>query len=219
MKRDEFKQMEDFRLVSHFASWLSKVSGRPVREESFEADLIDGVALCKVMVKLEGSGLVKFHDIPAGSTMPLGSFMARENIQAFSTAAKRLNLPVTFGTEELEKGNLKKIVSTLVFLAHTAHAQNVTVDEMDAEILEKVEEMDAALNSSQEESKDDSEGLSWFQALLIKLGLADWLNFLSIDAIKAYVATLRANVEARVLQRTASWKESLPESIKARITN
>jgi len=256
-KREEFKQVEDVRLVAHFASWLSKVSGRPISDETFEKDLLDGVALCTVMSKIQGSGIEKFHAIPIGSIEPLDTFKSRENIQAFVLASKRLNLPVTFGTEDLEKENIGRVASTLVFLAHTAHAQGVTVEEMDADILEKVEQMDEALEKSNEESKAEEnvigQELSWWQGLLARFGLGDWISSLSIESLKAYLTTLRANVEKKIeeqklrideqthlvkqkieeqkklvrqnsesiqsklFEKTSSFKESLPESLRNRL--
>ena len=195
MKRGEFKQMEDVRLISHFASWLSKVANRPVNEDTFEQDLMDGVALCTVVSKLKGSELTKFHELPKGTNQPLDTFKARENMVSFTLACQNLSLPVTFGTEELEKGNLGRIASTLVFLAHIAHSQGVTVQDMDEEILQKVEQMDAALLSATGENQTGSAGepaaeLSWWQALLVRLGLGDWINSFNVDALKAYMATL-----------------------------
>lgn len=259
MKRDEYKQMEDVRLISHFASWLSKVSGRPVADETFEQDLMDGVALCTVMSKISGSGVQRFHVMEPGSTQPLEAFKARENIQTFVAASKSLNLPVTFGTEDLEKGNIGRVASTLVFLAHCAHAQGVTVEEMDSEILDKMEQMDAALaEATNVESKTDADTvaaqeLSWWQNLLVKFGLGAWINSLNLESLKAYLATLKANAEKKIeeqkqkideqtqlvkqkieekkvlvrqsseslqsklLEKTSSWKESLPEPIRSRL--
>jgi hypothetical protein len=211
--------LEDIRLIEHFAHWLSKVSERQVSADTFETDLMDGVALCKVMVKIPGSGLVRFHEIQ-GSTAPLEAFKARENIQAFGMAAKQLNLPVTFGTEELEKGNLGRIASTLVFLAHCAHAHGVLVQDMDQEILDKVEEMDAALIKATEniETKSDDSidaqaqaSLSWWRNLLIKFGLGDWISFLNVDSLKAYLATIKANAEQRIEEQKQQLQQKIDE--------
>jgi hypothetical protein len=49
------------------------------------------------------------------------AFHGKENIQTFQTACKQLKVPVTFGTEELEKQNVSKIVACLFFLAHLAY--------------------------------------------------------------------------------------------------
>lgn len=251
--RDEYKKNEDLRLVKHFASWLSKVGERPVSEENFEEDLMDGVCLCKLMSKIRGSGLTSFHNLPSSTVPPLEAFKSKENLVEFQLAAKRLDLPITFGTEDLwvtlnppihpktsceltvkqrrEKKNITRVVSTLIFLAHVAHSQGVTVDDMDKEILDKVGEMDQAL-----EQQVASAQLSWFHALLVKLGLGDWISYLSIDALKAYLATLKKNLEAKVEEqkslarqhseqlqdklheKTASWKEALPDVIKAKIS-
>ena len=101
---------------------------------------------------------------------------------------------------------------------------------MDAEILDKVGQMDEAINEQVAGAQ-----LSWFHALLVKLGLGDWISYLSLDALKAYLATLKQNLEAKVeeqkmlakqrsdefqgklQEKTASWKEALPEAIKSRI--
>ena len=230
MMRDEYKKNEDLKLVKHFALWLSKVGERSVTEENFESDLMDGVCLCKLMEKIRGSGIKSFHNLPSSSILPLEAFKAKENLIEFQLAAKRLNLPITFGTEDLEKKNITRVVSTLIFLAHVAHSQGVTVDDMDKEILDKVEEMDEAI-----EQQVASAQLSWFHALLVRLGLGDWIQFLSIEALKEYLATLKKNLEAKVeeqkalarqhsetfqgklVEKTAAWKDALPEAIKTRI--
>ena len=229
MKREEYKQMEDLRLVKHFAHWLSKVTGLNVTEETFEQDLMDGVVLCRLMSKINGSGMGYFHELK--SNVPsLDAFKAKENLVSFQLAVKNLNLPISFGTEDLEKKNITRVISTLIFIAHVAHSQGVLIKEMDQEILNKVEQMDEALDQN-----NTSTELSWWQQLLIKFGLGDWINSLSLEAIKAYIATLKKNIEekvesqkllvkqqsetlqSKILEKTSSWKESLPDAIKTRI--
>ena len=228
MKREEYKHMEDLRLVKHFADWLSKIGEKKITEENFEEDLLDGVALCTVMSKINGSGLTSFHTLKESSVPSLDIFKAKENLVAFQEATRKLKLPISFGTEDLEKKNTTRVVSTLIFLAHVAHSQNIMVAEMDKEILSKVVEMDQAL-----EQQAASSQLTWFQQLLIKLGLGDWISLLSIDAIKEYLTTLKHNIEHRVeiqkenlhgkiAESTASFKEKtatlpLPDTIKAKI--
>ena len=235
MKREEYKQMEDLRLVSHFATYLSKVGERPVTEENFENDLMNGVCLCRLMSKLNGSGLEKFHsDISNGIA---DTFKAKENMVSFQQAAKNLNLPIMFGTEDLEKKNITRVVSTLIFLAHVAHSQGVTVEDMDQEILDKVEQIEEELMAKMDEASSPAPNgeLTWWQALLVKFGFGEWINSLSLEAIKQYLATLRANVEQKVeqqktlvkqkveeqktlvRQRSMDLREKLPESIKSRI--
>jgi hypothetical protein len=230
MMREEYKRNEDLRLVKHFAAWLSKVGERPVTEENFEEDLLDGVCLCKLMTKIRGSGLDSFHSLPSSTVPPLEAFKSKENMVAFQLAAQKLHLPITFGSEDLEKKNITRVVSTLIFLAHVAHSQGVTIDDMDKEILDKVEEMDQAI-----EQQAAGAQLSWFQQLLIKLGLGEWISLLSIEALKAYLATLKKNLELKVeeqkslarqhseniqsqiKEKTAAWKAALPEAIKSKI--
>jgi hypothetical protein len=233
MKREEFKQAEDLRLVSHFASYLSKVGDRPVTEEKFEADLMDGVCLCRLMSKLNGSGVTKFHDINREGIAD--AFKAKENMVTFQQASKALNLPITFGTEDLEKQNTTRVISTLIFLAHVAHSQNVTVEDMDQDILDKVEQLEEELLAKAEESSPGDGNLTWWQALLVKFGFGDWINSLSLEALKAYIATVRKNVETKVeehkavllakveeqktlvRQKSMDLREKLPEAIKSRI--
>jgi hypothetical protein len=230
LMREEYKKNEDLKLVKHFANWLSKVGERQVTEENFEQDLLDGVCLCKLLSKIHGSGLDDYHNLPSSNVPPLEAFKAKENLVAFQLACKKLNLPITFGTEDLEKQNITRVVSTLIFLAHVAHSQGVTIQDMDKEILQKVEEMDEAI-----ESQVAGAQLSWFHQLLIKLGLGDWISYLSIEALKEYLATLKKNLETRVeeqktlarqhseklqvsfQEKTAAWKDALPDAIKTRI--
>jgi len=101
---------------------------------------------------------------------------------------------------------------------------------MDKEILDKVGEMDQAI-----EQQVATAQLSWFQALLVRLGLGDWIGLLSVDALKQYLATLKKNLETKVeeqktlarqqseqlqgklQEKAASWKDALPEVIKSKI--
>lgn len=227
LKRSESKMIENMKLLTHFAEWLSKASGRPVHMDTFENDLMDGIVLCTVVSKLEGSNLYKFHQISTEDSLsaPLTLFKAKENMTSFQVACEdNLKLPCCFGWEELEKGNLARIASTLVFLAHTAKTQNVFVEEMDEAILNKVKEMDQALDSAANGPGDGQEAeLSWWQSLLARLGLAEWLNAFSLDSLKAYIQTLRENVTTKVQTQkemilNTSWTDALPESIKTRIS-
>jgi hypothetical protein len=129
VNRDDFRKFEDFKLVKHFAVWLTKVSGHPVSEETFEKDLLDGVAVCKLMTKIKGSGLSAYHEI--NSHIPaLDAFKSKENMVAFQLATQNLRLPISFGSEDLEKNNTQRVVSTLIFLAHVCKSQGVLVQEM-----------------------------------------------------------------------------------------
>ena len=97
LKREEFKQLQDMpHLVRHFAFWLSGAGDRYVSEKNFEQDLADGVALCSIMSKIHGSGVVVFHKVA-----PIGGLKAKENFITFQVAAKRLNLPIAFGLDDL----------------------------------------------------------------------------------------------------------------------
>jgi len=244
MKREEYKQMEDLRLVSHFATYLTKVTGRTITEEKFEDDLLDGVALCRLLTKLNGSGLAKFHDNI--STGLADGWKAKENLVTFQQGTRNLMLPISFGTEDLEKRNTTRVVSTLIFLAHVAHSQGVTVQEMDQEILDKVEQIEEELAAKMNEGgagEQDSSNpaapaageLTWWQALLVKFGFGDWIQSLTYDAIKQYLETVKKNVQQKVedqkqalstkleeqktlvRQKSMELREKLPESIKAKI--
>ena len=56
LQRNEHKQFEHLKLVESFAEFLTKITDHKVNEETFEADLLDGVCLCRLMQKLQGSG-------------------------------------------------------------------------------------------------------------------------------------------------------------------
>lgn len=213
MKREEFKQNEDLRLVSHFAHYLSKVGDKPVSEENFESDLLDGVCLCRLMAKLNGSGMTKFHD-NINNTNLADAWKSKENLVSFQQATKNLNLPISFGTEDLEKKNTTRVISTLIFLAHVAHSQNVTVQDMDQEILEKVEQIEeelaAKLNETTATVPTADGQLTWWQALLVKFGFGDWINSLSLEALKQYLETVKKNVQ----QKVEDQKQSLTQKIE-----
>ena len=95
------------------------------------------------------------------------------------------------------------------------YRQGNTVIHMDKELLDKVEEMDRALMSSQ---------LNWIQQLLLKLGLGEWVYSLSLDSLKRYIEGLKENIrdkieiqQEKIMEKTNSFKEYLPEAIKSRI--
>ena len=96
MKREEFKDLEDERLVRDFAFWLSAAGEKYISERNFGNDLADGVALCTVMTKIPGSAVTSYHKVA-----PAGGIKSRENFQTFRRGCDRLCLPVTFGAEDL----------------------------------------------------------------------------------------------------------------------
>ena len=211
-----------------------------VAEETFCEDLINGVALCKLMTMIQGSGVSTYHDLPSPKGAPLDSFKSRENVRQFLEACTRMKMPVTFGTAELEQKNLFQIASTLLFVVHTATSQGVGVQALkeDAELTERVRAVtEAAVNAESGEasaasasaSAASTEGLSWWQQLLVRFGFGDWLETLDPEKLKAYAAQLKqrvedkaAEVQTQVLEQTASFKakaaENLPESLKSRIS-
>ena len=237
LKRGEHKQVETVQLLSHFAEWLTKVTGVPVGAETACEDLANGVCLCKLLTMLPSSGVTKYHDVPSAKGLPLDAWKAKENMSAFQQACvKNLALPVTFGTAELEQQNVFKVASGLVFLVHTASAQGVGVQELaqDETLTERVRAVTGAA-SEEEEAARAAQDLPWRQQLLVKFGYDDWIDTLDPAKFREYVATLRKQAEERAAQiqtdaaakraelagklqqQTASFKESLPDAIKSRI--
>jgi len=80
LKKEEIENLED----------------RYISEKNFDHDLSDGVALCTVMSKIQGSGVTSFHKVA-----PVGGHKARENFITFQIAVQRLHLPSTFGLDDL----------------------------------------------------------------------------------------------------------------------
>jgi hypothetical protein len=246
MKREEHKQMEDLRLVSHFAVWLTSVTGVAVGAETMPEDLISGVALCKLLAMIPSSGVTKYHELPQPSSgKPLDSFKAKENMAQFQEACKRMKLPVVFGTAECEVGNLGQIASTLVFLVHTATLNGVGMLEMqkDKELRERMEVVtQATIEMAAQEAKtgeahgDTGRQLSWWQQLLVRFGFGDWIDSLNPDSLREYADRLRAQLEEKtaeakrnldsktsetrdkILEASNSFKEKLPDSVKSRLT-
>jgi hypothetical protein len=96
LKKEQFLNNQNVDLVKDLAYWLSGASDRYVSERNFEMDLCDGVALCSLLTKVHGSGVTTYHKVA-----PVGGIKARENLISFQIAARRLNLPVTFGYDDL----------------------------------------------------------------------------------------------------------------------
>lgn len=162
----------------------------------------------------------------------------------FHEACKRLALPVQFGTEELKQGNYGKVASTLVFVAHTAASQNVGVKQMDPVLRHRLESVTTAteqinnMSSEQAKAMQSPEGIAalpWWQQLLIKLGLGDWIDYLNYEALAKYAAQVKANVEAKaeefkanvdvkteeakvlLRQKSDELKQKLPEAVQQKL--
>lgn len=245
LKRDQIKSMETAMLCEHFAHWLTSVTEKPLRTDpdGFCDDLSTGVALCKLLTMLPQSGVTKFHDVPSDRGVPLDSWKSLENMSAFHQAcAKTLALPVTFGSEDLTSyKNPSKVCSSLLFLVHTATKNGVGIKELaeDPELSDRMKAVDDAAEASMETPQppaaQSAEGLSWWQQLLVRFGLGDWLEMFDMAKLKAYVEQLRAQLAERatqmqadadksresfrskVLESTASFKDKLPDSIKSKL--
>jgi hypothetical protein len=244
MKREQHKMVEDIKLIKHFASWLSQITDEKVEPDTFPEDLKNGIVLCKLMMLIgPDSGVKSYHQLPAKNAV-LDAFKAKENVVQFQEACKRLAMPVVFGMSELEEGNLGKIASCLVFVAHTAASRGVGVKQMDSELRARVESVSLANESLLESSPSaaaavatpeaQSAELSWWQQLLIRFGFGEYAD-LDLEKLKAYAqkikddlvkrgeeAKLQLNEKTSTLQtqlseRASSIKDNLPESIKARI--
>jgi hypothetical protein len=226
LKREQHKEIENIKLVSHFADWLSKVTEEPVRAESFPEDLQNGICLCKLLIMIgPDTGVTKYHELPAKNVL-LDKFKAKENIVQFQEGCKRLALPVVFGMSELEAGNLGKIASCLVFLAHTASTRGVGVRQMDAELRARVESVSLANESVLESSpsaaamvieQTQQPELTWWQQLLVKFGFGDYMDF-DLEKLKAYALKVKEDLIKQGSEKATSFKDNLPESIKQRIS-
>ena len=69
--------------------------------------------------------------------------------------------------EDLEKKNITRIVSTLLFLAHIAYKQKVLTEEMNPELLKKCEIMAETLGGPEADEH-------WSKQFMEKIGLARW---------------------------------------------
>jgi len=96
LKKEEIENLEDVELIKDLAVWLTGAGDRYISEKNFDHDLSDGVALCTVMSKIQGSGVTSFHKVA-----PVGGHKARENFITFQIAVQRLHLPSTFGLDDL----------------------------------------------------------------------------------------------------------------------
>lgn len=136
---------------------------------------------------LKGSGVTSYHEKGSGIAQ-LDAFKSRENLVQFQQGCKKLALPVQFGTEELEAGNLGKVASCLVFVAHTCASQGVGIKQMGQELRSRLESV-AGLTDNLENSGD----LTWWQNLLVKLGFGDYLEHIGVEQLKAYIAQAKQN--------------------------
>ena len=201
--------IEDVKLISHFAPWLQDLTGKKVAADTICEDLMDGEALCHVMSLVKGSGVTTYHKV-GGAFDKLDSFKGMENLLQFQEACKRLALPVSIGREELVQGNLGKLASCLVFVAHTCASQGVGVKQMDQAIRDRLESVTGATEGLQTET---AAGESWWQQLLTKFGLGEYLQTFNIDQLKAYAAKVRENAQAKVDEM----KAKLPEAVQQKL--
>jgi len=228
LKREQHREVENVKLVSHFADWLSKVTDEPVRAESFPEDLMNGIALCKLMILIgPDTGVTKYHELPQKNVV-LDAFKAKENVVQFQEACRRLSMPVVFGMSELESGNLGKVASCLVFVAHTASTRGVGVKQMDAELRARVESVSLANESvlesspsaaaSQPAAPSTDVALTWWQQLLVKFGFGDYVD-LDMEKLRAYALKIKEDLIKQGTEKAASLKDNLPASLKERITS
>jgi len=219
--------VENVKLVSHFADWLAKVTGEPVRAETFSEDLQNGIALCKLMIMIgPDTGVQTYHQLE-GKHATLDIFKAKENVVQFQEACRKLSMPVMFGMSEIEAGDYGKIASTLIFVAHTASTRGVGVQQMDAELRARVESVSLANESVLEGSPSaaamaggaaSGAELSWWQQLLVKFGFGDWVD-VDMEKLKAYALKVKEDLIKSGSEKAASFKDNLPASLKDRITS
>lgn len=124
MDREEVRKAKDKELVSHFAGWLTRMSGVKIRRKTFLKDIGDGTALCTVMAKIEDSGLTKYHNVPA-SPKHLKAFHGKENLAKFQDACRRLAMPDAVTASDLEAGNLSKALSVLIQMEEIADEEGL----------------------------------------------------------------------------------------------
>jgi len=211
IKREEHRMLEDIKLISHFAPWISDLTGKKVNSDTICEDLLDGEALCHIMSLVKGSGVTTYHKVGGGFDK-LESFKSMENLVQFHEACKRLALPVQIGREELIAGNVGKVASCLVFVAHTCASQGVGVKQMDQAIRERLESVTGAAEGLQG-GATGADQLSWWQALLARFGLSDYFQSFSVEQLKAYAAKVRENAQAKLDEM----KAKLPESVQAKL--
>jgi len=99
------------------ASYLQRCTQRPVEAASLCEDLLDGVALCKLLARIDGSG-VENSDF---EEMPRSRAEAEENFKTFLRGAESLMLTDCMDLFQYRDLRLKKtriVVPIIVALAH-----------------------------------------------------------------------------------------------------
>jgi hypothetical protein len=210
IKREEHRMIEDIKLITHFAPWLQDLTGKKVSADTICEDLQDGEALCHVMSLVKGSGVSTYHKV-GGKFDKLDSFKGMENLTQFQDACKRLALPVTVSREELVAGNLGKLASCLVFVAHTCASQGVGVKQMDQTLRDRLDSVTGATEDVIGGAQGDQQ--TWWQALLGKFGLSDYFQSFNVEQLKAYAAKVRENAQAKVEEM----KAKLPEAVQQKL--
>jgi hypothetical protein len=211
IKREEHRMVEDVKLISHFAPWIQDLTGKKVSADTICEDLLDGEALCHIMSLVRGSGVSTYHKV-GGAFDKLDSFKSMENMVQFHEACKKLALPVQIGREELVAGNLGKLASCLVFVAHTCASQGIGIKQMDQALRDRLESVTGATEDLAGGASQPDQ-LSWWQQLLAKFGLSDYFQSFDVEALKAYAAKVKENALARVEEM----KSKLPESVQAKL--
>jgi len=237
LKREEFKDLEDEQLIKDFAFWISAAGERYVSERNFVNDLSDGVALCTILTKVPGSGVVTFHKVA-----PPGGAKALENFTFFRRGCSRLSLPVSFGLDELRNEHNPDVICTLIFLAHVCHSQGVATEAMEGCLLEKVDDINDAIDDAFGPMKIESTAQTIEESLLdmrqsmsasAKALLKDyeveeeeepdpWYQsvakyLLSIQELREALKRSRQDNVNAMMERTISFKNSLPPSMRTRL--
>jgi hypothetical protein len=107
------------------------------------------------------SGIKRFN-VPAKGRTTLNEFQKRENVLEFQLACKRIGLPSSFGTVELNEWKLSSVVPCLIQLARIVQKNrkaallksNVTESSIATSDLESESAM---LNTEEEEDEEEGE--------------------------------------------------------------
>ncbi|GBG30521.1 Myophilin [Hondaea fermentalgiana] len=115
MEREELVALHDRALLEHYAQWVTEMTGVRVRRKAFTQDLLDGTALCSIVARVPDSGVKSYKDVRQ-SPAHMRAFHARDNMVKFQDACRRLALPDSLSTADLESGNVRKALSIMVHL-------------------------------------------------------------------------------------------------------
>lgn len=142
-RKDDAREHRDGVALTRVARWACRASGVQVEARTLCEDLLDGVALCRLLSRFDDGGVSTFHKKPRSKRQ------GRENVSAFLDACVRLGFEELFSYQDLRCKNSSVIVHALTQVAMI----------MDGPAWDQIPQYDLQDSDSDDDTSDDEEAL------------------------------------------------------------